>query len=140
MVKNLTFIITLCCFLGLACCGGGSSGSSFTDSVSLVNGPLAGTWIGSANDVTHTISISGRGNTYYAAWDTSDNCFTSDSGTTVHINKYVEILCSGYDDNQQIYIFLSIYGEYDGKDIINGEISAEECGADDIPFVLTRSK
>ena len=68
------------------------------------------------NGITHTITIVGRGNTYDTAWDTSDHCFTSDAGTTVHIDKYVEFLCSGYDDNEQSYLFLSIYGEYDSED------------------------
>jgi len=69
---------------------------------------LAGTWIVSANDFTHTITISGPGNTYDAAWDISDDCFMSESGTTVHFIRNVEILYSGYDDIQQSYIFLSI--------------------------------
>ena len=69
------------------------------------NGRLAGVWIGSANGVTHTITIDGQGNTYMTAWDTSDECFTSESGTAVHFDSNIEILCSGYDDNQQSYIF-----------------------------------
>ena len=71
-------------------------------------------------------------------WDTSDHCFTSDAGTTVHINENVEILCSGYDDNEQSYFFISINGEYDGENTITGYMYAEECGADDEPVVLTR--
>jgi hypothetical protein len=121
-------------------CGGssGTSGSNMRSSPE-ENGPLAGVWIGSANGVTHTITIDGQGNTYLAAWDTSDECFTSDSGTTVHFDNNIEILCSGYDDSQQSYIFLSIYGEYDGENTIEGQIHAEECGAYDDHIILIRS-
>ncbi|BBO77495.1 hypothetical protein DSCW_49120 [Desulfosarcina widdelii] len=138
MLKNLMIVVTVCCLLGLAGCGGSSGSSDSGSSVEEKGGPLAGTWIGSANGVTHTITISGRGNTYAAAWDTSDDCFTSDSGTTVHFSSNVEILCSGYDDNQQRYVFLSINGEFDGENAISGQLYAEECGAYDEPIVLAR--
>jgi hypothetical protein len=138
MLKSLIIVSTMYCFLGLAGCGGSSGTSNSGTSVDEKGGPLAGTWIGSANDVTHTITISGRGNTYAAAWDTSNDCFTSDSGTTVHFSSNVEILCSGYDDSQQRYIFLSINGEFDGENAISGQIYAEECGAYDEPIVLDR--
>ena len=139
MYRILITILMICCFFAVTCCGG-SSGSSVSDTAlsSEENGPLAGTWIGSADDITHTITISGRGNTYAAAWDTSDECFTSNSGTTVHFGSNVEILCSGYDDNQQIYIFMSIYGEYDGENTISGQVYAEECGVYSEPIVLIR--
>ncbi|MGD9308246.1 MAG: hypothetical protein PVG51_03865, partial [Desulfosarcina sp.] len=48
------------------------------------------------------------------------------------------ILCRGYDDNQQSYIFMSIYGEYDGENTISGQVYAEECGAYSEPIVLIR--
>ena len=136
MVKNLIIIATLCCLLPFTYggCGGGGGGGSSGSGSSVPeeeNGPLAGTWIVDVNGVTHTITIVGRGNTYDTAWDTSDHCFTSDAGTTVHINDNVEILCSGYDDNEQSYFFMSINGEYDGENTITGNMYAEECGADD---------
>jgi hypothetical protein len=139
MAKNLITPLMICCLFALTSCGG-SSGSSVSDAALSPeeNGPLAGTWIGSANDVTHTITISGRGNTYAATWDTSNDCFTSDSGTTVHFSRHIEILCNGYDDNQQRYVFLSINGEYDGENAISDQIYAEECGAYDEPIVLAR--
>jgi len=99
---------------------------------------LAGTWTVSVNAVTHTITIVGLGNTYDTAWDTSDHCFTIDSGTTVHIDKNVKILSSGYGDDEQSYLFLIIYGEYDGENTITGNMYAEECGADDELVDLTR--
>ena len=141
MKTNLIILITILFFIGLIGCGGSSdtSGSNMVSS-SEEDGPLAGVWFGSANGVTHTITIDGQGNTYLASWDTSNECFTSDSGNTVHFDSNIEILCSGYDDNQQSYIFLSIYGEYDGENTIDGQIHAEECGADDEPIILIRSE
>ena len=138
MLKNQIIVVAMCCLLSIAGCGGSSGSSDSGSSVEEKGGPLAGTWIGSANGVTHTITISGWGNTYAAAWDTSDDCFTSESGTTVHFDRNIEILCSGYDDNQQRYIFLSINGEFDGENAISGQIYAEECGAYDEPIVLAR--
>ena len=137
MVKKLIIIATLCCLLPFTYggCGGGggggSSGSGSSGSSGEKSGPLAGTWTVDVNGVTHTITIVGRGNTYDTAWDTSDHCFTSDAGTAVHINDNVEILCSGYDDDETSHFFMSIFGEYDGENTITGNMRAEECGADD---------
>jgi hypothetical protein len=133
MVKNLIIIATLCCLLPFTYggCGGGGGGGSSGSGSSVESGPLAGTWTVDVNDVTHTITIVGRGTTYDAAWDTSDHCFTSDAGTAVHINDNVEILCSGYDDDETSHFFMSIFGEYDGENTITGNMRAEECGADD---------
>jgi hypothetical protein len=140
MSKILKMILMIPCFFGLLGCGGSPDSSvSNNFSSSEDSGPLAGVWIGSANGVMHTITIDGQGNTYLASWDTSNECFTSESGTTVHFDSNIEILCSGYDDNQQSYIFLSIYGEYDGENTIEGQIHAEECGTDDEHIILSRS-
>ena len=142
MVKNLIIIATLCCLLPFTyggCGGGGGGGASGSGSSVDESGPLAGTWTVDVNDVTHTITIVGRGTTYDAAWDTSDHCFTSDAGTAVHINDNVEILCSGYDDDEKSYFFMSIFGEYDGENTITGNMFAEECGADDELVDLIRN-
>jgi hypothetical protein len=40
---------------------------------------------------------------------------------------------------RKLLIFLSIYGEYDGENIIEGHIHAEECGAYDEHIILNRS-
>ena len=98
---------------------------------------MADVWIVSANGVTQTITIDGQGYTYLTAWDTSGECFTSESGATVHFDSNIEIMCSGYDDNQQSYIF-SIYGEYDSENTIDDQIHAEEFGTYDEHNILVR--
>jgi len=132
MVRKIALMAVACLLLVISGCGGGSGSSE-------KGGPLAGTWIGSAKGVMYTIKISGPGNSYSSSWKTSNNCFTSTSGSAVHFNDDVSILGSGYDAGEDQYVIPDIIGEYDGANTISGTLHAITCGVPErTPIVLTR--
>ncbi len=137
MGRIITAVIVTCFLLALTGCGGG--GDSSNSSSSENSGPLAGVWMGTAKGVMHTINISGSGNVYTATWETSNKCFTSETGTTVQINDQVEILCSGYDAGRDRYLYPDINGKFDGGNAISGTLHSISCGISErVPIVLTR--